>query len=125
MITADQIKAARKLLGWSGATLARKANRSALTIARVENSTLNANYAAVTLELIRAALETAGVEFLNHGQPGVRLRDATAADLRAGAALLRQAKPARDIPSNPEGLAGGLKRETDARDERDGKKDGD
>ena len=40
MITADQIRAAWKLLGWSGATLAKKAGRSALTIAKAEGSTL-------------------------------------------------------------------------------------
>jgi transcriptional regulator with XRE-family HTH domain len=31
-----------------------------------------------TLDAIRAALEAAGVEFTNGGQPGVRLRKATA-----------------------------------------------
>lgn len=74
MITADQIKTARKLLGWSGATLAKKTGRAVTTIAKAESSKLSSTLTPMTLQLIRAAFEEAGVEFTNHGQPGVRLR---------------------------------------------------
>lgn len=100
MITADQIKAARRLLGWSSATLGQKARRSALTIAKAETSTLHPQFVVGTLRVIRATLEAAGVEFTNGEQGGVRLRDATTADLRVGS----------------------LDREADAMNERDGKK---
>jgi ribosome-binding protein aMBF1 (putative translation factor) len=93
MITPDQIKAARKLLGWSSATLAKRANRKLLTVARVEAGTLPPCYLQTTALAIRAAFDAAGVEFVNGG---VRLSEGrlseptsiTAAQLREARRLL-------------------------------------
>jgi transcriptional regulator with XRE-family HTH domain len=76
VITPEQIKAARKLLGWSMATLARQSGRSLMAIACAELLFGKARGSAITLMFIQITLEAAGIEFLNHGQPGVRLRKA-------------------------------------------------
>jgi predicted transcriptional regulator len=66
-ITGTQIKVARKLLGWSIATLAKKAGRPYGLIAKAESSTLRPQYRDVTVAAIQGALETAGIEFLTDG----------------------------------------------------------
>ena len=71
-ITPDQIKAARKLLGWSAATLAKWARRTILSVAQAEQDILPPRNAGSTLRAIQAAFESGGVEFTNDGQPGVR-----------------------------------------------------
>jgi ribosome-binding protein aMBF1 (putative translation factor) len=74
-LTSAQIRAARALLRWSAAELAKKAALGANTIRRAEVaeriSLTPANQMA-----IRRALEAAGVEFIdqNGGGAGVRLR---------------------------------------------------
>ena len=71
-ITAPQSRAARGLLDWSQADLAKAASVGVSTIADFERgrrTPIGNNLAA-----IQTALEAAGIEFLNHGQPGVRLR---------------------------------------------------
>jgi transcriptional regulator with XRE-family HTH domain len=74
MITAGQVKAARKLLGWSREDLASHAGVKDTTIALFEGGEHQSpDWVAM---LIRRALEAAGVEFMNGGQPGVRLRKA-------------------------------------------------
>jgi transcriptional regulator with XRE-family HTH domain len=67
-------KAARALLEWSQAVLAHRSGVSLPTIKRLEpgNGVLSANYNTVLA--LERALETAGVEFSNSDQPGVRLR---------------------------------------------------
>jgi transcriptional regulator with XRE-family HTH domain len=72
MITADQVKAARKLLGWSREDLAGHTGVKDTTIALFEGGEQKSPDWVVVL--IRRALEAAGVEFTNGGQPGVRLR---------------------------------------------------
>jgi predicted transcriptional regulator len=76
LITTAQVKAARALLGWSQADLARRSAVSEPTIARLEALTGELGGREGTARRIRAALETAGVEFIdeNGGGPGVRLR---------------------------------------------------
>ena len=71
----SQSRAARGLLGWSPSRLAAEANLSAPTVKRFEGeSALRVSDAARSA--LRAALESAGVEFIeeNGGGPGVRLR---------------------------------------------------
>lgn len=71
----NQIKAARALLGWSQDQLAQAASLSVPTVKRAEGqAAISASADAVAA--IRAALESAGVQFLdeNGGGPGVRLR---------------------------------------------------
>ncbi|WP_072746621.1 helix-turn-helix domain-containing protein [Oceanicella actignis] len=70
-----QVAAARALVGWTQGDLAKAAGVSDTTVKRAEGTaTIPASERA--LERIRAALEAAGVEFIepNGGGPGVRLR---------------------------------------------------
>jgi transcriptional regulator with XRE-family HTH domain len=71
MITGEQIKAARKLLGWSQMTLALEAGLEQSTVANFETGKTRPSVLSVSS--IKRALEGAGVEF-THGEPGVRLR---------------------------------------------------
>lgn len=73
-ISVKQIKAARMLLGWSQADLGNAAGLGDVTVPRLEakgDGDLGGRPA--TGEKIVAALEKAGVEFLDDGQ-GVRLK---------------------------------------------------
>jgi transcriptional regulator with XRE-family HTH domain len=74
MITSAQCRAARGLLGWSQQKLAAEAGVGLVTVHQLEAGTSQPRRA--TLEVIRRAFETAGVEFIaeNGGGPGVRLR---------------------------------------------------
>lgn len=77
MISVRQVKAARAMLAWSQADLARASGVSAPTIARLESVDGPLGGMADTSAKIRAALEAAGVLFIeqNGNGPGVRLRD--------------------------------------------------
>jgi hypothetical protein len=70
------VKAARSLLAWSQEQWAAKASVSVPTIKRLEAQDGLIGGRSDTATKIRAALETAGVEFIdeNGGGPGVRLR---------------------------------------------------
>ena len=73
MITVAQMRAARGLLGWSQSQLAEAAGMSLPTVKRLEGQgKLKASAEAV--DRARAALESAGVEFTNGSQPGVRMK---------------------------------------------------
>jgi len=74
MITSSQCRAARGLLDWTQQELADRARVGIVTVRQFEGG-LNEPRRA-TLEVIRRALEAAGVEFIqeNGGGPGVRLR---------------------------------------------------
>ncbi|WMT72529.1 transcriptional regulator [Bradyrhizobium sp. Ash2021] len=75
-LSSAQIRAARALLRWSAADLARASALGANTIRRAEVAE-DATSLTVANELaIRRALEAAGVEFIdeNGGGAGVRLR---------------------------------------------------
>lgn len=69
-----QIAAARTLAGISQADLAASAQISVPTLRRMEASEGQASGMANNVAAVVRALEEAGIEFLNHGQPGVRLR---------------------------------------------------
>jgi Predicted transcriptional regulator with C-terminal CBS domains len=75
-----QLRAARALAGWKRDQLAQAAGTTERTIARIEDG--QSVPRASTAQAIRAALESAGVEFIPAGQyqgdggPGVRLRKA-------------------------------------------------
>ncbi len=68
----EQCRAARALLGWSQAALAREANVAKKTVADFERGA-RTPYGR-TLVDIHAALETGGVIFIDGDQPGVKLR---------------------------------------------------
>jgi transcriptional regulator with XRE-family HTH domain len=76
VITTRQVKAARALLGWSQADLARRSGISDPTIARLESAEGELGGREDTADKIRKAIESAGIEFIdeNGGGPGVRLR---------------------------------------------------
>jgi len=71
-----QVRAARGLLAWSQDKLAAASGIPKRTIARMELA--EAAPQRRTVQAIRAAFESAGVEFIaeNGGGPGVRLRKA-------------------------------------------------
>jgi transcriptional regulator with XRE-family HTH domain len=71
MATSDQLRAARALLGLTQPEVAEAAGVSSMTVKRAEGSG-RPRASAEAMATIRAALEKAGVEFTNGGQPGVR-----------------------------------------------------
>jgi transcriptional regulator with XRE-family HTH domain len=77
MLTAAQCRAARGLLDWSQQGLAEKARVGIVTIRQLEAGVTEPRRA--TLDVVRRALEAAGIEFIdeNGGGPGVRLRKRT------------------------------------------------
>ncbi len=74
MVTAEQCRAARGLLAWSQQDLAEKAGVGIVTIHQLEAGTSQPRRA--TVDVVKRALESAGVEFIdeNGGGPGVRLK---------------------------------------------------
>lgn len=73
MVSVRQVKAARALLGWSQGDLARKSKVSIPTIERLEARDGELGGRPETAAKIVLALNRAGIEFMNHGKPGVRL----------------------------------------------------
>jgi len=77
MITSEQIKGARAMLGLTQAELAERSGLSKTGLINIENGSSDPK--ASTLRAIQSALEAAGIEFTNGGQPGVKLKFGTAA----------------------------------------------
>ena len=74
MVTGEQIKAARKLLGWTRTRLANRAKHlTPYTVMKAEEEARGSPPTETQWKAMREALESAGVEF-THGPPGVRLR---------------------------------------------------
>jgi predicted transcriptional regulator len=75
MILREQCRAARALLDWSQQDLADKAAVGVVTVRQLEAGTHEPRRA--TLDVIRRAFESAGVQFIdeNGGGAGVRLRN--------------------------------------------------
>jgi transcriptional regulator with XRE-family HTH domain len=76
-MTPSQCRAARGLLNWTQDETASAARLSVVTLRNFENGKSTPQRA--TLDVMRRALEAAGVEFTNGEQPGVRLTKAAAA----------------------------------------------
>ena len=85
-VSIRQVKAARSLLAWSQEDLAVAADVSLPTIKRLEAVDGPVGGRGETAEKIRAALQKAGVEFLdeNGGGPGVRLKKPLKKRARSG-----------------------------------------
>jgi transcriptional regulator with XRE-family HTH domain len=89
MITSQQMRAARALLGIDQRQLAELAGLSLPTIQRMEGSAGQVRGTVDTLMKVIAALESAGIEIIGENAPsagigrGVRLRE-TAQGLKAG-----------------------------------------
>ena len=75
MFTSDQIRAARALIRWSAADLASASGIGSATIKRMEVMGGVPAGNVKTLLALKAALESAGVEFVGtpDDRPGVRL----------------------------------------------------
>lgn len=71
--TIEQFRAARALLDWSRAELAKRSGQSPSTVKRVETPD-SENVSDDMRAVLKATLEAAGVEFTNGEAPGVRLR---------------------------------------------------
>ncbi|WP_316358947.1 hypothetical protein [Devosia sp.] len=81
LTTGNQLKAARALAGIEQSRLAELAGVNVNTIGAMEKR--GAETLTSGLDKIRSvmvALESLGIEFLNHGQPGVRLVKPKGAD---------------------------------------------
>jgi transcriptional regulator with XRE-family HTH domain len=96
-ITIRQVKAARALVGWSQSDLADHSGMSEPTIARLESTEGRLGGRQKTIRRIRGALESAGVQFTNGDQPGVRLSKRAAAPSAGDANVMASA--ARDKAS--------------------------
>jgi transcriptional regulator with XRE-family HTH domain len=68
------MRAARVLLGWSQIELGKRAKVAIGTIRRMESFDGEIVSYTSTLSKVMDAMEAAGIEFLNSGEPGVRLR---------------------------------------------------
>lgn len=82
MITGRQLRAARALLGWEQIELAERARVAIGTIRRMESFAGEIGSRTSTLSQVLAAMEQAGIQFLNNDGPGVRLRTLPAAGAR-------------------------------------------
>jgi hypothetical protein len=76
-LTSAQIRAARALIRWSAADLAKASSVGVTTIRRAELTDDETSMTVPNDLAVRRTLEAAGVEFIdeNGGGPGVRLRD--------------------------------------------------
>lgn len=73
--TGYQLAAARALIGLDQVKLAEAVKLSANTIRSMESSKGGAIAGrAANVQAVQRTLESLGIEFLNHGEPGVRLR---------------------------------------------------
>ena len=76
LLTGEQIRAARAMLRWEQKDLAKASGVSEPTIVRLERMIGLVSAQISTVQSIKSALETAGIEFIpeNGGGPGLRLR---------------------------------------------------
>lgn len=75
LTTGNQLRAARALADMDQGTLAKRAGININTVSAMEKK--GGEMLTSGLDKVRAVmtvLEEAGIEFLNHGSPGVRLR---------------------------------------------------
>lgn len=101
MITSQQLRAARALLGWDQRRLAEKSDVSLPTIQRMEASDGQVRGVVHTLVKVISALEGAGVELLGENAAsvgcgrGVRLRDSSSGVVAADQPSILYDKVAR------------------------------
>ncbi|MCJ2124774.1 transcriptional regulator [Methylobacterium sp. J-077] len=73
-ITGGQLRAARAFLRWTAQEVADASRVGVATVRRAELQDGPLGITAANAEAIKRALEAAGVEFINGGEPGVKLR---------------------------------------------------
>ena len=78
MLTSEQIRAARAMLRIEQRDLAEKSGVSLETIKRIERTPGPISAYSGTVDKLRRALESAGIEFSNGDRPGVRLTSTAA-----------------------------------------------
>ena len=71
MITGEQLRRARELLGWTRFKLSSRASLHPAIVERAEEALPVTAYQQA---LLRNALEVAGIEFTNSDEPGVKLK---------------------------------------------------
>lgn len=74
LVITRQIKAARSLIGWEQQQLARESGVAISTVRRLEGLDGGIGARHRTIQKIRNAFESAGIEFIGDPNPGVRLR---------------------------------------------------
>lgn len=74
MITSGQIKSARGLIGWTARQLAEKAEIGFSTLIRLESEDGVPSSHVKTLEAIKNAFESAGIEFIGTPEEGAGVR---------------------------------------------------
>jgi predicted transcriptional regulator len=75
LTTGHQLKAARALIGLDQSGLSARAGVNVNTIRNMEAAGAGTIAGrAQNVQTVQRVLEEAGIEFLNHGQPGVRLK---------------------------------------------------
>jgi transcriptional regulator with XRE-family HTH domain len=74
MLTSEQIRAARAMLRIEQRELADKSGLSPETVKRIERTPGPISAYTGTVDKLRRALESAGIEFSDGDQPGVRLK---------------------------------------------------
>ena len=95
-ISSEQVRAARALIRWEQKDLADRSKLSLGSIKRLEAQPGALAAQSRTVDAIRTALEAAGVEFTNGGQPGVRMNKFLSflGEVRAAVSLAEQGKSA-------------------------------
>ena len=84
LTTGFQLAAARALIGMEQTVLAKKSSLSVTTIRNMEKGGAGAIAGRATnVQAVQRAMEGLGIEFLNHGEPGVRLRKVEQKDVEA------------------------------------------
>lgn len=74
LTTGNQLRAARAMIGMEQKDLAEKAGVNVNTIRNMESAGGGQIAGrASSVQTVQRVLEAEGIEFLNHGQPGVRL----------------------------------------------------
>lgn len=75
LTTGNQLKAGRALAGLDQGDVAKRAGVSINTISAMEKRGAETLTSGLdTIKAVMTVLEAEGIEFLNHGQPGVRLK---------------------------------------------------
>lgn len=74
IVTGRHIRAARALLGWSQEGLAAKAKVAIGTVRKMEDTDGPVGSRTDSLFKVVTILERAGIEFLDSGEPGVKLK---------------------------------------------------
>src|SRR4051794_9471467 len=100
MITGNQIRQARKLLGWPSSRLAQRAKVHSAIVRRAESVDGEPPITVYQAALIRDALGRFGIEFTNGDAPDVKL---TATKARTGGkgSLGQQIRAARELLVDP------------------------